>query len=103
MVTNNAALSTAVRAHWRAWLPFWLVEGVWVALGFASSVGVELPSATFWIFIPFFFFAFFRAAGPYMRRQVTLWQQSFWVLLVPFAFVLVLFAVRLGLEVARAA
>ncbi len=91
----------ACQAHWKSWLPYWIVVAAWVLIGFASSFGLRVPEATFWILMPFFFIAWFRATNPYIRKQVTFSQQTFWVLLMPFGIALVLGLFRWFFELLR--
>lgn len=51
--------------------------------------------------MPFFFGTWFWAIGPYMRKEVTFWQQTFWLLLTPFGITALLFVLRWFVELAR--
>jgi hypothetical protein len=101
--SGEVSLLHACRNHWRAWAPFWFVLVLWASIGLASSLGLPVSQVALWIVGPLFMFSFFRASGPYRRKQVTFWQQTFWTMLAPFGVMLVAFFVRWLVEAANAA
>jgi hypothetical protein len=79
------------RYFWPIWIfPFWFLFG---------GVALEHSSHPFLIFglifIPLFFWSFFRATRPWMRREIKYSHYAFWVMVVPFLTWIVLVYLRI--------
>ena len=77
-------LIQAGRKHWRHFAPAWvfpvvLLSSTYLPRGSAASTAIQ------WSLRLAFFWVFFRAAGPSLRRELPIAQTAFWAVLVPFA------------------
>jgi hypothetical protein len=82
---NMASLLNSAKQNWHSFWPAWAFP---VLLIFGSVV-LEHSSRPLLIFIiifiPLFFWSFFRATRPWMRQEIKYSHFAFWVILVPFS------------------
>ena len=80
----QSSLLQAAKRHWRSFVPVWVFP-VCFFLGWLATNKISRPFLFLTsLFVPLFFWSFFRAIRPWMRREIKYSHYSFWAIVVPF-------------------
>jgi hypothetical protein len=81
---EQSSLLQAAKRHWRSFVPAWVFP-VGFFFGWLATKETKHSFVIFiFLFVPFFFWSFFRSAQPWMRREIKYSHYSFWAMVVPF-------------------